>query len=443
MKEKGTTPEAGGPATGPSRLLGVYPQKRGGLFMQRIKILGGRLNWYQWRRIAEVATAYCAGCALHVTTRQDIELHNITREDIVMVQQALAEAALTTFGACGDSVRNMTVCSGCDLCEDGFDLMPMAQLVRQCLEQQAVIFNLPRKFKISFSGCLKACARPWLNDLGFIADRDGGFTVVGAGSLGPKPALGIELYRDMPAGEVPALCLAAMEFFEQHGDRLNRRRARLRHGREKLGDDAFKAELGSRLERVKARESWPRISVMPVRSDLKLQCRLQLPDGNISPMQVLCLADAAEASGAAVRIDLEHGLVLYGPEPVPLPKDMAILAAAPRIVACPGCTTCPRGLVNCRATARKIREAFSARDLNNIRIHISGCPNNCAHSAAAHIGLVGMIRAGGGQSTPHYRLLNGGGNGTNDVLAQPCGIARAEDVPGAIEALLKEAQATE
>lgn len=420
----------------PSRALGVYPQKQSGLFMQRVKVTGGRLNWYQWRRLAELATAYCDRFPLHVTTRQDVELHQIPQGDIAAVQQGLTEAALLTFGACGDSIRNVTVCAGGDVCEDGYDLLPMAQFVRQYLETLPVIFTLPRKFKISFSGCAKSCAKPWLNDLAFVAQPDGRFTAIGAGSLGPKPALGIELYRDVPAAKVLPLCIAAIEFFERHGDRRNRRRARWRHVREKLGDEAFKAELDRRWEQVLARRVWPRLCPAPGRGALALQCRLQLPQGNISPSQILRLADAAEAVGATARIDLGHGLVIYGPEPVALPKDMAAMTTAPTIVACPGNTTCPQGLADCGATAARIREALVGKDVSGVSIHISGCPNNCAHSAAARIGLVGVIRKSDERSMPHYRLLTGGGDGTRNALAHARDVVPASEVPRMIESLL-------
>lgn len=419
-----------------SRVLGVYPQKQDGLFMQRVKILGGRINWHQWRRVAELAVEYASGFPIHVTTRQDIELHNIRRQDVGTVQQGLAEAGLTTFGACGDSVRNITVCAGCEFCPNGLDLIPLARLVRGYIEQESVAFTLPRKFKISFSGCSKACAKPWLNDLGFVGQPDGCFTVIGAGSLGAKPAVGIQLYENLRAEDILPLCTAAVEFFEQHGDRQNRRRARFRHIREKFGDDAFRAELDRRFEQVRTRTSWPCVRPRQSQSNAKLQCRLQLPHGNVTATEAVQLADAAQAQDAVVRIDLEHGLHLYGPKPVRMPEELAPMAKAPIIVACPGCTTCPRGLTDCWATAAKIREALPARDLSGVRINISGCPNGCAHSATAQIGLLGMIRKCEGQAAPHYRLLTGGGNGTTNVLATPHAILHADDVPNAISSLL-------
>lgn len=430
-------PESGTPLPpGAVRILGVYPQKQSGLFMQRVKVLGGRINWSQWRRIAELAMRYCGGSPLHVTTRQDIELHNIAGADVASVQQGLAEVALSVFGGGGDTVRNITVCAACGLCAGGIDVLPIARLVRDYIEQQPVILTLPRKFKISFSGCPKACAKPWLNDLGFIAQPDGRFTLIGAGSLGPKPSLGIRLYESLPAGDILPTCLAAIELFNEHGDRQNRRRARLRHVRERLGDDAFKSELDRRIAEVRCRTSLPQVNLFSTPEGIAQQSRLQLPNGNITVDQALCLADTGQAANATLRIDLEHGVNLYGLEPVQLPDDLAAMTKAPVIVACPGNTTCPQGLADCWATADRIREAFSSCDLSGVRIHISGCPNNCAQSTAAEIGLVGMIRTIDGQPAPHYRLYTGGCNGTNDKLADPSRILPAVDVAKEIQTLL-------
>jgi sulfite reductase (ferredoxin) len=426
---------------GGSRLLGVYPQKQDGLFMQRIKIPGGRINRSQWRRAAQLAATYAGESPLHVTTRQDVEFHNVSGRHIAAVQQRLAEVGLSVFGAGGDSVRNVTVCGGCDVCDGGYDLLPLALMVGRHLEQEPIALTLPRKFKISFSGCPRACAKPWLNDLGFIAQPDGRFTVIGAGSLGPRPSLGILLYENMNAEDVLPVCLAAVEFFNRHGDRENRRRARLRHVREKMGDDAFKAELDHQFKLVAARQPWPRISPAPARRDVKQQCHLQLPNGNITASEALCLVDVSDAADAAIRIDSEHGVSLYGCEPVRLPDSLAAMTTAPVIVACPGCATCPRGLVDCRATADRIREKLSSRDSSHARICISGCSNNCAQSAAAQIGLVGMVRSVEGRPSPHYRLFTGGGNGANGRLADPSVILQADAVPAAIDTLLRQMHA--
>ncbi len=419
-------------------LHGIYPQKQNQLFMQRIKVPGGRISWPQWRKIAHLATLYSPGSALHITTRQDIELHNIFAEDLADVQKQLADVTLTTLGAGGDSIRNITVCPGCGLCPNSFDLMPMAQLVQRQLELQAGITKLPRKFKISFSGCGRACAKPWLSDLGFIAQSDQLFTVVGAGSLGAKPALGIELYPDLPAEQILGVCIAAVQFFSEYGDRENRRRARLRHVRERLGDDVFQQELDNRLTRQRPRQSWPEVLLPQSNKKIKLLVRLQLPNGNLSPKAALQLADIAEPEAAVLRIGLEHNLELYGPAPIQLPDKISALAANPIITACPGTTTCPKALVNCWAIADDLRQALLGKDTNQVRINISGCPNNCAHSAVADIGLVGVLRKQDGKPAPHCRLLTGGGNGRNDKLGKQIDVLPVESIAPAVKNLLKK-----
>lgn len=420
-----------------NRILGTYPQKQDGLFMQRIKVFGGRINWAQWRRIAHLAASYTPRCELHVTTRQSIELHDISGGDVPAIQRGLSEAALVLFGAGGDSIRNITVCSGCDFNTGCADVFALARFVDQHLSSTSNILNLPRKFKISFSGCSMACAKPWLNDLGFIAQRNGLFRVIGAGSLGPKPVLGIELYKDFAAKDIIPLCVAAIEFFEQYGDRENRRRARFRHVREKLGEEAFRAELDKWFGNTKARRSWPDISTTATNKNIKLLWRLQLPNGNIKAEEAVLLADAAEPKGAELRINLEHGLELYGKQTVELPKTLSAFENIPVVIACPGSTSCPRAVASTKSTAGSIRKALRDCYHPDVRVNISGCPNNCAQSSVSGIGLVGLLRKQNGKTTQCYRLFTGGGNGKNEKLAGETGILDVQDVPSAVKELVK------
>ncbi len=408
--------------------------------MQRIKIFGGRITWTQWRKIAQLATSYSTGFPLHITTRQDVELHNIAPNSISAAQQGLAEVDLTTIAAGGDSIRNITLCTGCRFDPNLTDIYPLAKTLQQHLISIPDILNLPRKFKMSFSGCPTACAKPWLNDLGFISQGNRLLTVIGAGSLGPKPNLGIQLYTDLPANDILPLTVAAIELFEQCGDRENRRRARFRHIREKLGNEAFQAELDKRFRRVKARQSWPEVPFSSSNKNLKPLCRLQLPNGNICPADAVELADAAEPKAAELRVNLEHGLELYGTENFQLPQKLETLENNLIIVACPGTATCPKALANCWATANHIRYVLSGVYYPTIRINISGCPNNCAHSAVADIGLVGLLRKLNGKLTECYRLFTGGGNAKNDKLAEPYRIVSARNVPATIKRLLKASE---
>lgn len=422
---------ADAPYAGIERILGVYPQRQDGLFMQRIRILGGRIGWHQWRRVAGLAEHYSP---LHITTRQDIELHNIPGPDIYAVQKGLKEVGLSTQGAGGDTVRNITVCSGCPFSSDAGGVLAVAEFMHKTL--MAKVFDLPRKFKISFSGCLSACAKPWVNDLGFVLQRNGHFTVIGAGSLGPKPGLGTELHRDLATRDVVPLCIAALEFFEQTGDRQNRHRARLRHVRENLGDERFKTALAAVFERVKKSQAWPDVALATPNRNIRLLWRLQLPNGNITADEAVQLADAAESHGAELRINLEHGLELYGAQTFPLPDNLAALENLPVITACPGSSSCARAITDTWSVAKAIRERLAHIHRPDLRICISGCPNSCAHSAVADIGLIGLRRNRDGRSVGCYRVLTGGHNGTDNHQAVADDVFFAEDVPQGIERLL-------
>jgi len=417
------------------RIMGVYPQRQLGLFMQRIKIFGGRITWPQWRKVAELTSRYSGRKTFHITTRQDIELHDIAGPHLQAIQQELTDVGLITHCACGDCVRNITICPGCTYDPGSGGIFPVAKFIFQHLADYPC--DLPRKFKICFSGCQFYCAKPYISDLGFVGQRNGRFTVIGAGSLGPKPGAGILLFGDIPPKDVLPLCLATLRFFRDCGDRENRSKARLRHLREKLGDEEFKSQLTQRFEHLRSSQQWPDVPVSPRRRNLKLLWRLQLPNGNIGIDDAIQLADQAESNKAELRINLEHGIELFGPKTFTLPDNLASLENLPVIIACPGLSTCSRALTDTWALADAIRKHLPNLNKTQQRINISGCPNSCAHSASANIGLIGMRRKRDEQSVDCYRLFTGGHNGTDAQLAQAADVIFAEDVPAAIERLVK------
>ncbi|MBM4312181.1 MAG: hypothetical protein FJ119_14730, partial [Deltaproteobacteria bacterium] len=116
------------------KLSGVYAQRQKGLWMQRIKIQGGALDALAWQRLADCARRHTPGTPLLLTTRQCIEFHNITTERLPGLQQELATAGFTGLGACGDTLRNITLCPGNGLCPDSVDFSAAADAVRRTLE---------------------------------------------------------------------------------------------------------------------------------------------------------------------------------------------------------------------------------------------------------------------------------------------------------------------
>jgi sulfite reductase (NADPH) hemoprotein beta-component len=404
----------------PTKLFGTYPQKQEGLYMQRIPVFGGQITPTQLAGIARIATEFTHSTPLHLTTRQDIELHNVPDEKTQTVLDKLGELGFTTYGAGGDNIRNITICPCCRYDKSAFDMTLLAQSVREYLKQSPLRADMPRKFKITFAGCGNPRSKPYVNDLAFIATSPTTVKVIGAGSLGPKPRTGIVLYEQISTANVIPMTMAAIELFNEHGDRENRRKARLRHVREKMGDTKFLEVLDGCFQKHKHVNPWPQSMLFHQRIGWKRAAMLQTIAGQFSPDHALILSDAAQKADAEICVNLNHGIEIYAKDGLALPDELTSFANLPQIVACPASTTCTNGIVNCPAMAAKLSEALKGNDkFNGKTIALSGCPNNCAHSSIADIGLVGRIKTIDGTKQEVYQVLTDGGNGITDTLAQP------------------------
>jgi len=284
-----------------ARLLGLYPQRQEGLLMQRIRVFGGRLTARQWVALAGIARKLTPNVPLHLTTRQDIEIHGLDDQTVPQGQQMLDHAGLTGLGACGDTIRNVTVCPCSGVLADAPDLLPLARQLTELFQSQKGAFAMPRKFKISLSACSAGCGQPWINDMGFVVTHHEGeikFRVMLAGSLGAKPGAGIAYHRLLDPNEALPLVLAAFRLFEAHGDREHRTRARLRHVRERLGDVEFLELLDREFASTSEERNWPDVKLVAPDDIFPSQKILYFADGNID-------ADSAEAIGTlAGRDDL-------------------------------------------------------------------------------------------------------------------------------------------
>jgi len=400
---------------GDARLLGLYGQRQEGLFMQRLKTPGGRLTLDQWKAAAELALRFTPGVPLHLTTRQDLEFHGLKPADVPALQDGLSKVGLTTVGACGDTLRNITLCPGCDLVCGGFNLEPLAAFVQKHLEALSGIYSMPRKFKISMSCEKGGCARPWINDLGLVVNEAGAFHAILAGSLGARPGTGILCYENIPAAHVLPLTLAAIRLFEEEGDRKHRSRARLRHVRERIGDDAFRRELDKRFQ-LELSATHAVAPALPQCGEKEFVCtRINVTHGNLDAREVIQLVEVLEGVDGIIRMGLNHDLLLFTRETPELSSGLLTQVDAPTVLACPGAATCKGGLVETQEIAAAVREVLNAG--YDLMTAVSGCPNNCAHAAIADIGLIGRIKKIDGIPRPHYKLLAGGGKGRNPDLA--------------------------
>ena len=427
------------------RLLGLYPQRLEGLWMQRIKILGGILTHEQWSALAELCRRYTPSAPLLLTTRQDIEFHNIPAEAIPLLQADLAHYGLSGIGACGDTLRNITVCPGSGLCEKAPDLIPLAFTLKNALERYQGIYSLPRKFKISLSACSKACAQPWINDLGFVFSQDHvckTVKVIGAGSLGTRPNTGICLEENCQPEDILPITLAAVRLFDKHGDRTNRSKARLRHVRERAGDSQFIAMLHEELHNTKKESLFDLPEVTLSNLSLHHVVDLNLLYGGLTPDQIDAIAFLMRSENIVVRPQTHHRISLFAQDAVRalkavhntlLLKDMV---HGPDIVSCPGTTYCVRAIVNTHSVEKAIRTQIDAGKTGAIRI--SGCPNMCAQSAVADIGLIGRIKKDAdGNKVEGFFVVTGGGMGKTPELAkQYHSFISSEEAPTFIKELI-------
>ncbi len=384
--------------------------------MQRVKAPEGRLTLDQWEGLAELAARCTPNYPLHVTTRQNLELHGIRPEDLPAVQRGIDALGLTGAATGGDSVRNITVCPRDGCCGGAWEVGPLVRAIRAAVESLPWREELPRKFKISVSGCPAACGRPWINDVGLAANPDGTFRVILAGSFGAKPDLGLLAYESLPLDDVLPMVVAALRLFHAEGDRASRGRARLRHMRQRLGEEVFRRRVAELLREERGEGRWPRTGLHRVETPVPLCDRLYLPLGDITPAMVAELAGAMRAAEGEVRLGLCHDLLVFAAAAPALSPPLAALRCGSPVVACPGAALCTRGLADSRTAAGRVRRALP--DGCGLLVAVAGCPNNCPQAATADIGLVGRLSRGGEDRVESFRLLAGGGKGETPLLAR-------------------------
>ena len=216
--------------------------------MQRIKIPYGGLTTEQMEALADVAEEYADGI-LHVTTRQDFQLHFVHIEDTPTIMRRLAATGITTREACGNSVRNVTACPLSGVCHtEAFDVTPYARATMRFLLGHPDTQDFGRKFKFAFSGCAQeACGLATMHDFGAIAVKQvengvekRGFRVLVGGGLGPVPYAAKVFAEFLAEEELLPIAQAISRVFARLGEKQNRARARIKFLVAKLGLDEFR-----------------------------------------------------------------------------------------------------------------------------------------------------------------------------------------------------------
>lgn len=456
-------------------IRGVYGQRQDDVQMIRAKIPGGVLLPEQLEAVADVAEATPRGLA-HVTTRQNFQLHFVKLADVAGHLRRLEQAGLTSRGACGNAVRNVTGCARAGLCAgEAFDTTPFIDAITLHFLRRPLAEGLPRKFKIALSGCATDCALGAINDLGLIAHRDSQgarrFTVFAAGGLATLPTSGLLLHDSYPAERINEVAEALVRLFDRTGNRANRSKARLKFVVKTLGEERFRREYEAELERViTSGEVRPidvpdapagtrrelvelaRRNVTPTRNVGRVFVELPLPTGDITAAQLRGLAGLARRFGeGSVRATVSQNLMLRDVAEADLPELFDALTrlglAAPiagtsaDVTSCPGADTCKLAITNSKDLGRVLGAELSTRPTPGVSINISGCPNSCGQHHLATIGLHGGVRKIDGRAAPQYLLMVGGHLGPEGAkFGKVVGKVPARRVTQAIDRLIALAE---
>lgn len=439
---------------------GVYGQRQFGMQMIRLKLPYGKVLSNQLRRISEVSDEYSRG-RLHITTRQDIQIHYVSLDRTPELWSQLEKDDITLREACGNTVRNVTASetAGIDINEP-FDVSPYAEAVFRFFLRNPICQEMGRKFKVSFSASDEDTGLSYMHDLGFIAkieDGERGFKVMLGGGLGSQPRHADELYSFLPSDRIIPIMEGVLRIFDRHGERKSRARARLKFLLKAIGLQAFKelveAEQNAiesksipidadsykpsvpvitkvpqvETEDMKAYELWRSTNIIPQKQDGYVAIGIKVLLGDFYTDKARLLADLVENYAAGeIRLSLRQNILIPFVSEAFIPflyKELKKLDfvepgynKAVDITACPGTDTCNLGIASSTGIAKELERVIKSEypqylENKDLVIKISGCMNACGQHSMANIGFQGMsIRTPDKLVAPALQVLLGGGN---------------------------------
>jgi sulfite reductase (ferredoxin) len=458
--------------------------------MQRIKIPYGGVSPEQLEVLAALSEEY-SDSILHITTRQDVQLHFVHIEDTPDLMRRLAAVGITTREACGNSVRNVTACPLAGVCKtEAFDVSPYASALMHFLLGHPDVQDFGRKFKPAFSGCEhEACGLVQLHDAGFVArvvDGKRGFKVVVGGGLGAVPHQAEVLSEFTPEEEFLPEMQAVARVFARLGEKKNRGRARIKFLVAKLGIEEFRRLVVEERKTIphdprwtaflddmphtggepprpgadfgkddvpEGFDAWRATNVLSQRQEGYALVTVNLPLGDITADQTRELADIARRYvGENVRTTVEQNIVLRFVSESDLSalydELREVQLAQPGagtivdVTACPGTDTCKLGIASSRGLAAELRKRLGEKSaalpqaIGELKIKVSGCFNSCGQHHVADIGFYGNSRKIDKRTAPHFQVILGGQwteNAGSYGLAM--GSVPSKAIPEAVEAL--------
>lgn len=441
-------------------------------FMCRLRIPNGILNAWQMRGLAEAAEAFGGGYC-DVTTRANLQIREIPAHHAVDLLLAVQDLGLTARGSGADNIRNVTgsPTAGIDL-QELYDTRPLCRAMHHYILNHREMYGLPRKFNIAFDGGGRVPVLEDTNDIGFVAAEVRGGEGFAPGVYFRLQLGGITGHRDfafdteilLKPDECVPVAGAVVRAFANHGDRTNRQKARLKYVLDRMGREAFIAEVekehGGKLRRAAGAEVAPRL-LADKHGHIGVHAQKQaglnylgvvLPVGRLTTAQMRGLAEVAERFGTGtLRLTVWQNLLISDVADRDLgvciaalqALGLAVEASALRrgLVACTGNAGCKFAASNTKGHALKLADHLEARLAIDtpINIHLTGCHHSCAQHYIGDIGLIAVKVARGEESVEGYNVFIGGGAAATAEQAMAREYATSvafDDLPPLLEALL-------
>ncbi len=438
-------------------------------FMLRIRIPNGFLTAAQLRTVADLAERHARGIA-DLTMRQNIQLHWVAIEALPAIFLALAACGLSSLGTCGDVTRNITGCPLAGLEGDELlDASPLVQAATAMVNGSPEFYNLPRKYKVTITGCRVWCSYPEINDVGLTAVRDPysgrvGFSLRVGGGLSTRPHLAPRLDAFVRPEQALAVVKGVSEIFRDSDVlRQNREKARLKflfldHG---FTVERFQAALEERLgfrldpgvpEDLPDEAYRDHVGIHPQKQAGLVYAGLPILRGRLTPDEMRAIADLASrhGSGELRATSMQNLVVVNVPAARAARLGRDVTAAGLRLdgspfrrgtVACTGSEFCKLALTETKRFAGWLVQDLEARlpgFQEHVRINVTGCPNSCGQHWIADIGIEGKKVKVDGRLVDAYYFCVGGAVGRHQTVARPIGYrVPAAHVPDAVERLLR------
>lgn len=450
---------------------GIYTQRGGKSLMIRLRIPAGIITPSQLKGIASSAEEFADG-KLHITTRQDIQIHNVSFENSARIIEYLKDFNISSRAGGGNSIRNITCCYLSGICPyENFEVYKVVWALTEYFLSLEETVNLPRKIKIAFSGCQKDCGFVGVNDIGVVSLENTKFKVLCGGGMGAKSSVGKVLEENVGLENLGYVVKSIINVYNKYGDRKNRHHNRLRFLIEDMGWDKFCLLYKKEYENVKNNkyislkfeDGLPMIDSLNeevlssyyddedynlfVKYSIGKQKQrgyyyvvIRIPLGEISSAQMMALTEInAILPSVIFRTTQRQNLVVsnipcdkvfYVYEKIKtIFKDFLFPNTILDLVSCKASTTCNLGICNAIEMAKEsikeiksklisensyefVKDKFINTDfidkLKDIKINISGCPNACGQHPIGTISFSGLARKVYNKTVPFYKVYYGG-----------------------------------